>query len=201
MKRLALLVCGALALDVRRLIEGHGWDADVHGISSELHMTPLDIAPAVEARLARLVRRYARVIVVYADCGTGGRLDAVLERYPNVVRPAGVHCFGWYAGELARRLGDQPGLYVLTDWLVDNWEGAVVPGLGLDRVPWLRGEYFRHITRVLFVRQHPEAEREQKARAIAAWLDRPLEVHDAGLGPLDDLLTPLIEREATDVRT
>ena len=198
---LALLACGALAIDVRELVQSHGWDADVHGISSELHMIPLEIAPAVEAKLSRLVQGYERVIVVYADCGTGGRLDAVLERYPDVVRPAGVHCFGWYSGALESRLVGEPGIYVLTDWLVENWDRAVVHGLGLDRFPWLRDEYFRHITRVLFVRQRPDAEGEQKARTIAAWLDRPLEVHDAGLGPLDDLLTPLIEREATDVRT
>jgi hypothetical protein len=197
--KVAFLACGALALDTAALIQSHGWDADVHGISSDLHMTPLDIAPAVEAKLAELTKRYERVIVVYGDCGTGGRLDKVLERYP-AVRPAGFHCFQWYAGDLYKRFEDDIGIYFLTDWLVTNWDRAVIKGLGLDRFPWLRSTYFDNITRILFVRQHPDPDREAKAQAIAEWMQRPLEIHDLGIGPLDALLSPLME-ETNDVRT
>ena len=190
--RVALIACGAVAQDTAALVALHGWDADVHGVSSELHMTPLDIAPAVEAKLQALLPRYERVIVVYGDCGTGGRLDEVLARYP-AVRPAGVHCFQWYAGDLYRRFNDDIGIYFLTDWLVQNWERAVIKGLGLDRFPWLRETYFGSLTRILFVRQHPDPEREQKAREIAAYMGKPLEIHDTGIGPLEELLTPLME--------
>jgi hypothetical protein len=194
----ALIACGAVARDVAFLVDKHGWRADVHGISSDLHMTPLQIAPAVEGKLQRLLPRYERVVVVYGDCGTGGRLDEVLERYP-AARPAGVHCFQWYAGDLFARFEHEIGIYFLTDWLVTNWDRAVVAGLGLDRFPWLRDTYFRHIERVLFVRQHPDAEREAKAREIAAWMDRPIEIHDLGIEPLERLLAPLME-ETSHVR-
>ncbi len=197
--QVAFLACGAVAQDTAALVEQHGWDADVHGISSDLHMTPLEIGPAVEEKLKVLVGRYDRVIVVYGDCGTGGRLDAVLDRYP-AVRPAGVHCFQWYAGEVYRRFEDDIGIYFLTDWLVTNWDRAVIKGLGLDRFPWLRETYFGNLTRVLFVRQHPDPGREAKAREIAAYMDLPLEIHDLGIEPLDDLLSPLME-EPDDVRT
>ena len=190
--RVALIACGAVAQDTAALVAAHGWDADVHGISSELHMTPLDIAPAVEAKLQTLLPRYERVIVVYGDCGTGGRLDEVLARYP-AVRPAGVHCFQWYAGDLYRRFHEDIGIYFLTDWLVQNWERAVIKGLGLDRFPWLRETYFGNLTRILFVRQHPDPGREQKAREIAAYMGKPLEIHDTGTGPLEELITPLME--------
>jgi len=196
--RVALLACGAVARDTAALVTKHGWDADVHGISSDLHMTPLEIAPAVEAKLKDLVPRYERVIVVYGDCGTGGRLDEVLARYP-AVRPAGAHCFQWYSGEVFRRFETDIGIYFLTDWLVQNWERAAIHSLGLDRFPWLKDTYFEHITRILFVRQHPDPEREAKAREIAAWMDRPLEIHDLGTRPLEELLLPLMED--TDVRT
>jgi hypothetical protein len=197
--RVAFIACGAVARDTAALVSARGWDADVHGISSDLHMVPLEIAPAVEAKLRELLPRYERVIVVYGDCGTGGRLDAVLDRYP-AARPAGAHCFQWYAGDLFRRFADDIGIYFLTDWLVLNWDRAVIHGLGLDRFPWLKETYFGNITRILFVRQHPDEERESKAREIAAWMERPLEVHDLGIEPLEELLAPLIE-EATDVRT
>lgn len=196
--RTAFIACGAVARDTATLVESHGWDADVHGISSDLHMTPLEIAPAVEAKLRDLTQRYDRVIVVYGDCGTGGRLDEVLRRYP-AVRPAGFHCFQWYAGDVYRRFEDDIGIYFLTDWLVVNWGRAVIKGLGLDRFPWLKETYFDNITRILFVRQHPDPDRESKAREIAAWMGKPLEIHDLGITPLDDLLTSLME-EADDVR-
>ena len=197
--KVALIACGAVALDTASLVEKHGWRADVHGISSDLHMTPLEIAPAVEEKLQMLLPDYDRVIVVYGDCGTGGRLDEVLERYP-AVRPAGFHCFQWYAGELYRRFEDDIGIYFLTDWLVTNWERAVIRGLGLDRFPWLKDTYFGNITRILFVRQHADPGRETQAREIAAWMDKPLEIHDVGIAPLEELLEPLME-ETTDVRT
>lgn len=190
--RVALIACGAVAKDTAALVARHGWDADVHGISSDLHMTPLEIGPAVEAKLQALLPDYERVVVVYGDCGTGGRLDAVLERYP-AVRPAGVHCFQWYAGELYGRFHDDIGIYFLTDWLVQNWDRAVIKGLGLDRYPWLRETYFGNLTRILFVRQHADPDREQKAREIAAYMDKPLEIHDLGIAPLEDILRPLLE--------
>ncbi|HZD16683.1 MAG TPA: DUF1638 domain-containing protein [Actinomycetota bacterium] len=190
----ALLVCGAVARDVAAIVERRGWRADVHGISSDLHMTPSQIAPTVERRLRDLLPRYERVVVVYGDCGTGGRLDRVLGRYP-AVRPAGVHCFQWYAGDLFRRSADDIGIYFLTDWLVDQWERAVIGGLGLDRFPWLREDTFGNLSRILFVRQHPDPEREAKARAIARWIGKPLEIHDVGVAALEDRLSPLVEPE------
>jgi hypothetical protein len=195
--RIALIACGAVAKDTAALVELHGWHADVHGITSDLHMTPLDIAPAVEEKIQKLLPDYDRVIVVYGDCGTGGRLDKVLERYP-AVRPAGVHCFQWYSGDLFKRFDEDYGIYFLTDWLVTNWDRAVIKGLGLDRFPWMKETYFGNLTRVLFVRQHPDPEREAKAREIAAYMEKPLEIHDLGIEPLDALLTPLIESESQE---
>ncbi|HEX6845034.1 MAG TPA: DUF1638 domain-containing protein [Actinomycetota bacterium] len=187
-----VIACGAVARDTAALIERHGWHADVHGISSDLHMTPLDIAPAVEAKIEALLPRYERIVVVYGDCGTGGRLDRVLERYP-AVRPAGVHCFQWYAGRLYERFHDDIGIYFLTDWLVTNWDRAVIGGLGLDRFPWLKETYFGNLSRILFVRQHPDPAREAKAREIAEYMEKPLEIHDLGIEPLEALLAPLLE--------
>jgi uncharacterized protein DUF1638 len=196
--RTAFIACGAVALDTKAIVEHRGWNADVHGISSDLHMTPQDIAPAVEAKLQALVPDYDRVIGVYGDCGTGGRLDEVLARYP-AVRPAGYHCFQWYAGELHERYHETTGTYFLTDWLVTNWERAVIKGLGIDRFPWMFDEYFRNLTRVVFVRQHPDPEREAKAREIAEQMGKPLEIVDLGIEPLERLLAPLVEEDVDAV--
>jgi hypothetical protein len=197
--RTAFIACGAVALDTAAIVEARGWNADVHGITSDLHMTPLDIAPAVEAKIVNLQPDYDRIIVVYGDCGTGGRLDAVLERYP-AVRPAGVHCFEWYSGDLYERYHETTGTYFLTDWLVTNWQRAVIKGLGLDRFPWMKDEYFGNLTRVVFVRQHPDPGREKAAREIAAYMGKELTIEDLGIEPLERLLAPLVEEDADVVR-
>jgi hypothetical protein len=46
---------------------------------------------------------------------------------------------------------------------------------------------------VLFVRQHPDPEREARAREIADYMGVPIEIHDLGIEPLDDLLSPLMD--------
>lgn len=196
----AFLACGALARETGELVRRNGWLADVHGISARLHLEPLKIGPAVDAKLAELTQRYERVIVVYGDCGTGGRLDDVIARYP-AARPAGVHCYQWFAGDEWRKISEDISLYFLTDWLVRSWETAVIKGLGLDRYPWLRETYFEHITKVVFLRQDPDSDGslERKAREIAAYLQAPLEIRGTGLGPLEALLRPLME--GSHVRT
>jgi hypothetical protein len=196
----AFLACGALARETGELVRRNGWRADVHGISARLHLEPLKIGPAVDAKLAELTQCYERVIVVYGDCGTGGRLDDVIAKYP-AARPAGVHCYQWFAGDEWREISEDISLYFLTDWLVRSWETAVIKGLGLDRYPWLRETYFEHITKVVFLRQDPDADGslERKAREIAAYLQAPLEIRGTGLGPLEALLRPLME--GSHVRT
>ncbi len=194
----AFLACGALARETAEVVRRKGWHADVHGVSSALHMEPLKIAAAVDAKLADLTRRYDRVIVVYGDCGTGGRLDEVLAKYP-AVRPAGAHCFGWFAGADFEPILDLDiGVYFLTDWLVRNWERAVIAGLGLDRFPWLKEPYFQHLTSVLYLRQADDPALAAKATAIAGWLGLPIQIRDSGLEPLELLLAPLMEE--ADVR-
>ena len=194
--RVAFIACGAVAIDTKSLIDAHGWEADVHGIERPPH-DPARSRPrggreaagaAAEVRPRdRRVRRLRH----------GGRLDEVLARYP-AARPAGFHCFQWYAGELYQRFDDDIGIYFLTDWLVTNWDRAVIKGLGIDRFPFTKGAYFGNITRILFVRQHPDPDREAKAREIAEWMGKPLEIHDLGIEPLDALL--ILMEEPDDVR-
>jgi hypothetical protein len=188
-----LLACGALARDVVEVVRRRAWPVDVHGVSALHHLEPRRIVEDVETRLCDLETRYARVVVVYGDCGTFGKLDEVIARHP-AARPAGVHCYEWFAGADYERIrADELGTYFLTDWLVRNWERAVRRGLGLDRFPWLKDTYFRHITRLLYLRQRVDPRLEEAARAIAVELGIPLEIRDVGTGPLERLLAPLVE--------
>jgi len=122
MKPVALLICGALGREVKAIVDERGWAVDVYGVPALLHIYPKKIVAAVERRLAELSARYARVVVVYGDCGTAGALEPVLARY-GAVSLRGPHCYEMFAGarEFERLTDEQPGTFFLTDWLVRNF--------------------------------------------------------------------------------
>ncbi|MFI5101624.1 MAG: DUF1638 domain-containing protein, partial [Actinomycetes bacterium] len=108
---------------------------DVHPLNPLLHNRPERIAAAVEALVGELRPRYGeRVAVAYADCGTYGALDALCGRL-GLRRLAGQHCYDVFAGqaELAAVMAQEPGTYVLTDYLVRSFRRSVLVELGLDR--------------------------------------------------------------------
>lgn len=193
-KPLAILACGALAREVRSLIWQRRWDADLHTAPALNHLSPKLIASDVDRRLDDLETRYERVVVVYGDCGTGGALDRVLTKH-GAVRTVGPHCYEMFGGdELQGALRDRPATFFLTDWLVRNWDRAVVAGLGIGRFPFLKDTYFEHLTHVLFLRQEPDPTLEAKARNIAEFLGLPLEIREVGLGDLERRLIDLVEQ-------
>jgi hypothetical protein len=197
MKPVALLICGALGREVKAIVEEHGWEVDVYGVPAMLHFYPKKIVMAVERRLAELSAHYARVVVVYGDCGTAGALEPVLARY-GAVSLRGPHCYEMFAGaaEFERLTDDQPGTFFLTDWLVRNFERAVVRGLGLDRYPDLKDTYFRNYAGVLYLQQLPDERLRAKADEIASFLGLPLQVRRVGFGELETRLAELVERPA-----
>jgi len=96
--------------------------------------------------------------------------------------------------ERFERVSDErPGTFFLTDWLVRNFDRAVVRGLGLDRHPDLKSMLFGNYEAVLYLRQVPNPRLAAKAEEIAAYLGLPLEINDVGLGELESRLADLVE--------
>src|SRR5215211_3901670 len=171
-----VIACGALAADVRRIARRRGWDVDVHPVPALLHNRPERIASAVAAETERLGGRYDRVAVAYADCGTYGALDDL-----GVARLRGDHCYDVFGrDEVRAALEEEPGTYVLTDFLARTFEHTVLRQLGLDRHPSLRDAYFGNYTRVLWLAQHPTPATRAAAERAAATLALPLEQRDVG---------------------
>jgi hypothetical protein len=130
---------------------------------------------------------YDRVCVAYADCGTGGRLDTVLEaEFEGVERIPGAHCYEFYAGAaaFAALQDEQPGTFYLTDFLARQFETIVVRGLGLDRHPELRDAYFGNYRRLVYLAQTDDPELVVRARAAAVRLGLAFELRRTGLGDL-----------------
>ena len=193
MKETTLIVCGALAREVLALKEKHGWQADVYGLPVLLHNTPGKIPPAVEKRLIELEGEYRRLIVVYGDCGTSGKLDQLLKEY-GADRVAGPHCYEMYAdGTFEQLMKEEPGTFFLTDYLVGSFDHLVLENLGLDRNPRLRDEYFGNYRRVVYLAQRQDEALLEKASWAADQLGLPLEVKQTGYGLLEQRLVDLVE--------
>ena len=189
---IAFVLCGALAREVIAITKRHGWDVALFGVAALDHMFPVRIAPDVERRLRELIPRFERVVVVYGDCGTVGRLDELLERY-NVPRIAGPHCYEMYGGATFDAIMEQqPGTFFLTDFLVRGFEGTVWKGLGLDRFPELKETYFANYTQLVYLVQQDDPTLLEKATAIAATLGLPLELRRTGYGQLEARLVELM---------
>jgi Protein of unknown function (DUF1638) len=190
--QVAFVLCGALAREVIAITRRHGWDVALFGVAASDHMLPARIAPDVERRLRELIPRFERIVVLYGDCGTSGRLDEVLARY-NVPRIAGPHCYEIYGGAaFDAQMATDPGAFFLTDFLVRGFEGTIVKGLGLDRFPELRDDYFANYNRLVYLVQHEDTALIAKAQAIAGTLGLPLELQRTGYGQLEQRLVALM---------
>jgi hypothetical protein len=170
--RKTVVACGALALHIEQIAKRRGWDLDVRPLPPELHNRPERIRGAIgDADL-----------VAYADCGTRGALDD-LPRLP------GADCYQLFGGFEQH----EPGTYYLTDFLVRSFDRVVWRGLGLDRHPELRDDYFRHYERVVWLAQRPTDALQLKAEAAAAKLGLPLEIRETGDGGLESALEHLLQ--------
>jgi hypothetical protein len=193
MKRVAVIACGALALDVRAIARRRGWEVDLYPVPAPLHNRPSQIPDAVLAEIARLDGDYDHVAVAYGDCGTYGALDALLAGR-GIARLDGENCYDVLARDDVRAaMDEQPGTYLLTDFLARTFEHTVIRELGLDRHPELLGDYFRHYTRVLWLAQRQTPENRAAAERAAARLGLPLEVLAVGNAGLERALERLVE--------
>ncbi|MBP8002298.1 MAG: DUF1638 domain-containing protein [Chloroflexi bacterium] len=190
----AFIICGALAREVLAIISQHGWSVDVLGIPAIDHMHPERIAPDVERRFLEIRAQYERVIVVYGDCGSRGALNSFLEKY-GLERVDGPHCYEMYGGQTFHDLmEEEPGTFFLTDFLVRGFKGTVVRGLGLDRYPQLKADYFQHYRRLIYLMQQPDEVLLAQAETIAHYLELPLEIRFTGFGLLEERLVAMMGR-------
>lgn len=182
-----ILACGALAREILALIEAGGLEGvELACLPAKLHNQPQFIPERVrEAIRAARARGVARVLVAYADCGTGGRLDRVLEE-EGAERIQGPHCYAFYSGQadFAALMEAEPASFFLTDYLARHFETLILKGMGIDRHPELEEMMFGNYRRLVYLAQEDSPELRAKAEAAAARLGLVYEHRKTGYGEL-----------------
>lgn len=181
-----IVACGALAHEVTRVVATYGWaQMAVTCLPAHLHNRPNEIPEAVRNRVRAARGAYDRILVLYGDCGTAGRLDAVLAE-EGVERIPGAHCYAFYTGEtdFAALSEQEPGSFFLTDYLVRHFDRLIIQGLGLDRYPQLLSVYFGNYRRLVHLAQTDDPALEAAAKAAALRLGLEHESRFTGISEL-----------------
>jgi Protein of unknown function (DUF1638) len=178
-RQILVIACGALAREALALRLDH---IDVACLPAQLHNHPKRIPEAMRAKIRANRSSYDEILCLYGDCGTGGELDRVLAE-EGVQRIEGAHCYAFYAGEEAfsRLAEEEPGTFFLTDFLARHFDALVIRGLGLDRFPELRDDYFGNYRRLVHLAQFDDPQTAAKARAAAERLGLAYERRFTGL--------------------
>ena len=199
--RTLVIACGALAREIMALVRRQGWTAiEVQCLSSAWHNRPERIPEGVreKIRTARVRGDIDRIFVAYADCGTGGALDAVLAE-EGAERIPGAHCYEFFAGgpAFAALHEAEPGTLYLTDYLARNFDRLILEGLGIDRHPELEAMYFGNYRRLVHLAQTRDETLRAAARAAAERLGLEFEHRFTGYGDLE----PFLARAGAGART
>lgn len=192
--RTLVVSCGALAGDIRAVVNMPGWEhVDFKYLPANMHNRPEKITPALEELFAERAADYDQIIVGYGDCGTGGNLDLLLERYPHATRLPGDHCYAFFTGieRFLEQFEDEIGTFFVTDYLVKHQEALIFGALGLNDHPDLIEMYFGNYTRVLYIAQHPTPELTEAARSCATRLNLSFDQLDVGRGLLESQILEL----------
>ena len=189
-----ILACGALANELvalKQLNHWHEWN--IVCLPAHYHQTPQKIPAAVKLAIEKIRQQNNdEIFVAYGDCGTGGRLDALLEEV-GLERLPGSHCYEFFAGGQAfADLQDaELGTFYLTDFLVSHFETYVWKALGLDRKPELMEMYFGNYKKLVYLAQTQSELRFVQAKAHANKLGLSFDYCFTGYGELGDELARL----------
>lgn len=190
-----ILACGALSHELVALKRQFGWEnLAIQCLPAELHNRPEQIVPKLEPLIQKAQLQYDNVLIGYADCGTGGRIDSLARKY-NLQRLPGAHCYEFFATTpLFERLSNENlGTFYLTDFLARHFERLMIRGYKLDKHPELKDMLFSNYTKMVYLTQIEHPERLKQAEAAAQWLGVPLEIHHTGYGDLGQSVSHFLQ--------
>jgi len=188
--------CGALAREMVTLIERHKLTGvTVTCLPAIWHNRPQLIPEGVRGKIQKArAEGYERIFVAYADCGTGGLLDQVLEE-EGVTRIGGDHCYAFYRGTetFTEEFFEDPYCFYLTDYLARHFQRLIVEAFWLDSHPELEEQLFGHYTTLVYLAQSDDPELDKAARRAAERLGLAFKRIDTGFGELEQFMRTAAE--------
>jgi len=191
--KILLVACGALAREILDLKAANGWThLDLTCLPANYHLYPEKITQAVRNTVAKHRNAYDDIFIVYADCGTGGLLNAACKEM-GVKMIAGPHCYSFFEGNdrFAKTSEDEITTFYLTDFLVRQFDAFIIKPMGLDRHPELRDMYFGNYEKLVYQAQTNDQALTAKAQDCASRLGLTFERRYTGYGDLETTLAQL----------
>jgi len=182
-----VIACGALAKEITTLMEVNQWsNLRVQCIPAKIHNYPDQIPDEVRKIIHRARPKFTDIFIAFADCGTGGRLDALIAE-EKVERLAGAHCYEFYAGReaFAAMAEANPGTFYLTDFLARHFKRLILEELGITRHPELRDMYFSNYEKLVYLAQTDNPTLVQLAQDAARALNLEYEFRRTSYGGLE----------------
>jgi len=175
------------------LVRLNGWKhLQTRYLPAKLHNTPEKIADELRINLLSAKTKFPKIFIGYADCGTGGSIDSLLEEF-NIQRLPGAHCYEFFSGKqtFEKMMEKEIGSFFLTDFLVKAFDKLVWQGMKIDRHPELMKIYFKHYKRLVYLAQAENPALQTQANQIAKRLGLEFEYRFTGYGELKNSLSAL----------
>ncbi|MDG1067369.1 MAG: DUF1638 domain-containing protein [Sulfitobacter sp.] len=191
--KILIIACGALAREIIDLKEANRWThLDLTCLPANYHLYPDKITAAVQKTVAKHRDAYDNIFIAYADCGTGGLLQAACAEL-GVEMIAGPHCYSFFEGNdrFATTSADEITTFYLTDFLVRQFDAFIIKPMGLDRHPQLRDMYFGNYEKLVYQAQTDDPALTAKAKECASRLGLAFERRYTGYGDLKSAMARL----------
>jgi len=167
--KILVIACGALAKEITTLIRINNWThLQLRYLPAKLHNDPHKITQNIRNNLIKAKNKFSQIFIGYADCGTGGQLDTLMEEF-GLQRLPGAHCYEFLSStqKFSKLIEEEPGSFFLTDFLVKSFEKLIWQGLKINSHPELLKIYFKNYRRLVYLAQTESKDLQYQAKQIA----------------------------------
>ena len=188
-----VIACGALAKEITALIRMNNWNhLQLRYLPAKLHNEPHKIPQNIRKNLINAQNKFSQIFIGYADCGTGGQLDTLLDEF-GIQRLPGAHCYEFFSStqNFSKLIEEEPGSFFLTDFLVKSFEKLIWQGLKINSHPELLKMYFGNYKRLVYLAQTESKDLQTQAKEIAKKLRLNYFYRFTGYGALTPALSDL----------
>jgi len=155
-----------------------------------LHLRPQELGKYLRRELAAAGRRHERIICLYGDCFPG--ISDYCQRH-GASRVPGPYCWEMFLGSerFTSLLEENAGTYFVGKELILNFKAYCIEPLELYDEE-MREQFFKHYSRLVYVRQPSDPDLMSEASEIAEFLGLSLEIQDADYSHLAKRLSGLL---------